>query len=341
VRVHAFTLAVALLAAGALALGMTGTGVGRVAAGLAVGAMGVLSWAFGRSLRQPLSRLTAFVQAVTEGRLDESSGPRREDELGELARAVERMADSVSLMMQSQTQMLANLSHELRTPLARVRVALELASDFEGPGAQESLRSISEDLGELEQLFGDVLALARFELAEGGAARLEGLLRMELLEPGELVARAVARFRAAHPARVLRLHLEEPLPRIRGDGRLLRRVLDNLLENGRKYSDPSRELALRALRTGDALLLEVVDAGIGIDAEDLPHVFTPFFRAERSRSRATGGVGLGLTLALRIAEAHGGTLKLSSTRGVGTTASLRVPVAGAPEARPPGAPRAR
>ncbi|HZI10679.1 MAG TPA: ATP-binding protein, partial [Myxococcus sp.] len=193
---------------------------------------------------------------------------------------------------------------------------------------------VSEDLTELEQLFGDVLALARFELAEGRPAQLEGLLRMEPLESRELVAKAVTRFRAAHPSRALQLHLEEPLPRIRGDSRMLRRILENLLENGRKYSQPTSELALKARRVGDELRVEVVDAGIGIDAADLPHVFTPFFRAERSRSRATGGVGLGLTLALRIAEAHGGTLQLASTRGVGTTASLRVPVLGAQEPPP-------
>jgi signal transduction histidine kinase len=222
-----------------------------------------------------------------------------------------------------------------------VRVALDIASDFDGPGAKDSLRNISEDLGELEQLFGDVLTLARFELAEGRRAQLQNLLRMELLEPGELVAKAAARFRAAHPSRVLKLHLEEPLPRIRGDSRLLRRVLENLLENGRKYSEPRSELVLKAHRVGDELLMEIADAGIGIDAADLPHVFTPFFRAERSRSRATGGVGLGLTLALRIAEAHGGTLQLSSTRGVGTTASLRVPVLGASEAAPPATPAVR
>jgi signal transduction histidine kinase len=104
-------------------------------------------------------------------------------------------------------------------------------------------------------------------------------------------------------------------------------MLDNLLENAHKYSpDTATPIELRALPGDTGVVFEVTDHGLGIATEDLPRVFEPFFRADRSRSRGTGGVGLGLTLAKRIVEAHGGTIDVNSTVGRGTTVRVVVPV---------------
>jgi len=108
---------------------------------------------------------------------------------------------------------------------------------------------------------------------------------------------------------------------------LLRRVIDNLLENAHKYTpDIDSPIQLAVRRDAGELILEVADRGIGIPADDLPRIFTAFFRGERSRSRETGGVGLGLTLARRIVEAHGGTIDATSTPNVGTTVRVAIPV---------------
>ncbi|MFY0540991.1 sensor histidine kinase [Nannocystis pusilla] len=117
---------------------------------------------------------------------------------------------------------------------------------------------------------------------------------------------------------------EEPLY-VDGDAELLRRALDNLLDNARKYSEPGSPITLRAAAEGDEVVLEVADAGIGIDAADQVQVFTPFFRTDRSRTRMTGGVGLGLTLVQRIALAHEGSVALESEPGRGTRVTLRLP----------------
>jgi signal transduction histidine kinase len=114
---------------------------------------------------------------------------------------------------------------------------------------------------------------------------------------------------------------------------LFRRVIDNLLENAHKYSpDPDAAIELVASHQGDDVAFEVRDRGIGIAPEDLPRIFTAFFRTERSRSRETGGVGLGLTLARRIVEAHGGTIEATSAVNVGTT--LRVTIPAVPSVTP-------
>jgi signal transduction histidine kinase len=114
---------------------------------------------------------------------------------------------------------------------------------------------------------------------------------------------------------------------LEADPVLLRRALDNLLDNAGKYSEPRTTVQLLARPLEHGFQVEVRDEGIGIDANDLPHLFTPFFRSDRSRARRTGGVGLGLALARRIVVAHGGTLTLESQPGQGTTARVILPAA--------------
>ena len=132
--------------------------------------------------------------------------------------------------------------------------------------------------------------------------------------------------RARHADRPLTVTVADKLPAIDADPVLFRRVVDNLLENAHKYTpDRSSPIELSISRDGDRVSFVVKDKGIGISAEDLPRVFTPFFRGDRSRSRETGGVGLGLTLAKRIVEAHRGTIDVASEVGSGTTVRVRVP----------------
>jgi signal transduction histidine kinase len=103
--------------------------------------------------------------------------------------------------------------------------------------------------------------------------------------------------------------------------------VDNLLDNARKYSEADQPVTLRASAGAGGLVVEVQDRGIGIDPEDLPRLFTPFFRTDRSRSRASGGVGLGLAMARRIVEAHGGTVSAESRASAGTTLRVTLPAA--------------
>jgi signal transduction histidine kinase len=108
---------------------------------------------------------------------------------------------------------------------------------------------------------------------------------------------------------------------------LLRRVIDNLLENAHKYTDkPDRPITLQAKVEGERAIIDVIDRGIGISEEDQKRLFEPFFRVDRSRARSTGGLGLGLLLARRIVEAHGGTLTMASVLNEGTTATVTLPI---------------
>ncbi|MBZ4421515.1 HAMP domain-containing histidine kinase [Myxococcus sp. RHST-1-4] len=285
----------------------------------------ITSLAFARTLAGPLQRLAQAARDFGAGKLDTRTGIRRRDELGEVAEAFDEMAGRITHLLRSQKELLANVSHELRTPLARIRVALDLAGEGDAATAREVLSELTEDLSELERLVEDVLTTAKLDLATSGPGSAAPPLRLEHVDPGALVDKAAARFRSTRPGHRLAVSVDAPLPALEADPVLLRRVLDNLLDNAGKYSEPGTTVRLFVRAVGPSLQFEVADEGIGIDAEDLPRVGTPFFRTDHSRARRTGGVGLGLALARRIVDAHGGTLVLESRPGEGTTVRILLP----------------
>jgi signal transduction histidine kinase len=300
---------------------------GLLVIGVVLVVLAVASFPMARYIAAPVERLTAAARALGEGDLSARANVRARGELGELGRTFDEMAARLEALVRSERELLANVSHELRTPLARIRVALELAAEGDAERARRYLGEIGQDLAELDRLVEDVLAAARLDARGAAALRLdEGPL-----DPGEVARAAAERFRAAHEGRELVVEIGAGLPALRGDASLLRRLLANLLENAAKYSEPPAPIRLAVRTEAGGAVLEVRDRGIGVDAEDLPRLFTPFFRTDRSRARGTGGTGLGLALAKRIAEAHGGTISAESAPGEGTTFRVRLPPA------PPGA----
>jgi signal transduction histidine kinase len=286
-------------------------------AGLAVLGVGALLTA--RWIARPLSQLSRMAVSLGKGDLRARSELARNDEVGEVARAFDEMAERIQKLLQAEKELLANVAHELRTPLARIRVALEIAGEGDAETARHSLAEIAVDLSELEALIDDVLTAARFELSEDITQRSSFSLHLQPIAAQTIGERAAERFRSRHPARPFETYFAPDSGMVEADPVLLRRVLDNLLENAHKYSpDPDAKITLSVFAQGDRACFSVSDHGLGIPAEDLPRVFTAFFRGERSRSRGTGGVGLGLTLAQRIVEAHRGSIEASSTVGQGS-----------------------
>jgi signal transduction histidine kinase len=208
-------------------------------------------------------------------------------------------------------------------------VALDIASDDPNADAQSlSLAEINTDLAEVEALTDDILTTARLQIGDGPSPRAGFVLHLEQVAPSVLCESASERFRARHPRRVLDIWVDEDLPLVSVDPKLLRRAIDNLLDNADKYSpDLDSPVTLRGRASAAGVQFEVADQGMGIPPKDLPHIYSPFFRSERSRSRGTGGVGLGLTLARRIIEAHGGSIDVRSAVGIGTTVRVALPLA--------------
>jgi signal transduction histidine kinase len=141
-----------------------------------------------------------------------------------------------------------------------------------------------------------------------------------------LLEAAGARFKVRCPDRALECDIPTDLPTLDADPSLLRRVLDNLLDNARKFSEAPVRLAGRPAADGEHLVFEVQDLGIGISAADQQRIFEPFFRSDPSRTRATGGVGLGLAVVKRIVEAHSGGIEVESELGRGTRFVVTLPL---------------
>jgi two-component system, OmpR family, sensor kinase len=283
-----------------------------------------------RSIARPLEQLGATARALGAGRLSVRAPTERRDEIGDLARSFNRMAEQIQQLRLAERELLGDVSHELRTPLARMRVVLDLASDADAERVRRYVREIATDLSELEQLIDDIIASSRLDLDAHWANRRPPLRRRPVAAR-ELLDAAALRFTERWPNRTLTCTASSDEQLIDGDPIWLRRALDNLVDNARKYSADHAAIAVHAgavaLRGAPAVRIEVIDHGVGISRDDQPRVFTAFFRADRSRTRTTGGVGLGLVLARRIVEAHGGEIGFESEPGAGSRFWFVVPCA--------------
>ena len=262
-----------------------------------------------RALR-PLRALQDGVQRLSAGDLDVVIENRTRDEFGSLTAAFNLMAARVKERVKARDQLLVDVSHELRSPLTRLKVALALLPDSPKRTQAES------DAAEMEAMIAGLLEFERL--------RDPRTLHTAPVDLAALAREAAAPYEdGAPPVRVSAVS-DEIVVAADADG--LRTVLRNLLDNAVKYALPGGapvELSLR--REGEAVVLRVKDDGPGIPEEDLPRIFEPFFRVDRSRSRKTGGYGLGLGICKRIVEAHGGRIEAANNPGRGASLTVTLP----------------
>ncbi|RIH80951.1 Signal transduction histidine-protein kinase ArlS [Calidithermus terrae] len=221
-------------------------------------------------------------------------------------------------LVEAQKRFVADASHELRAPLATILGNLELVCRFRELPEEERRAALEDARGEADRmarLVNDLLALAK------GDAGIR--LRLEPLDLSEVLREALAEARRLARGHVLEAELPERL-NLRGDRDRLKQLALILLENALKYTPAGGAVRLGLERSGGWAELRVVDTGVGIAPEDLPHVFERFWRADPARSREAGGTGLGLSIAQWIVEQHGGEIRLQSEPGKGTTAVVRL-----------------
>jgi signal transduction histidine kinase len=215
--------------------------------------------------------------------------------VAELARAFNRSADQIQILVQSQRRMLASASHELRSPLARVRVALELLPSLSPAEQGPLLQEAALDIQELDSLIADLLLAGRLGAPEP--------LQKQVVELLALAAEEASRTHA---------ELSGAPTEVQGDPKLLRRLIRNLLENADRHGAPPVELHI-----GPGPRLEVRDRGPGVPDSERERIFEAFYRPAGHRE-GEGGVGLGLALVRQIADAHGGQVRCLPREGGGS-----------------------
>jgi signal transduction histidine kinase len=281
---------------------------------------------------KPIEAITCAAESISSAKDLKTrltwTGPM--DELGRLTMVFNGMMDRLEHLFGAQRRLIADVSHELRTPLTAVRGHLDLIRRY---GVDESsLEAIESEAERMSRLVNDLLTLAR---ADYGSVALD---RVELdLDTIVTDVYRHAKILAGDRELKIKLTAVEPV-RILGDSDRLKQLLLNLIQNSIKFTPDGGQIHISLRREGSKAVLQVGDTGIGIQPDDLQHIFDRFYQADGSRSRANeqDGAGLGLAIAKWIAEAHDGTIEAQSSPGIWTVFTVRLPVAAAqPETQPP------
>jgi signal transduction histidine kinase len=284
---------------------------------IAVLLAGLGSWIIlGRAL-SPLEAISETVDQINRAddlsrRIPYQERVEKDDEIGDLIVSFNQTLERLESLFTSQQRFLADVSHELRTPLTVIKGNVDLIRRMK-QADEESLSSIDQEAGRLTRLVGGLLMLAQ---AESGKLTL-------VLAPVELdllLTEVFTEMRVLAGSKI-HVHLNEiDQVMVNGDRDRLKQVILNLASNAIQYTPQNGDVYLSLAKIGDQARIIIRDTGPGIPAEDLPHIFDRFYRAEKSRTRSTtSGFGLGLSIAHWIVEHHSGQIKVESKEGKGTT----------------------
>jgi two-component system phosphate regulon sensor histidine kinase PhoR len=277
---------------------------------------------------QPIRNMLKAAHAIKNGDLDHRIRVMSSDELGELSKAINDMAEKLGAdiihlkrLERVRSEFLANVSHELRTPIFSIQGFLETLLDgaVDDPSVnRDFLQKAHRHAERLNTLLNDLIEISRIESGEMKMS-FRYFAIAELLESivDELSPEAAKKSIALKSApEVMAGH------KVYGDKERLRQVLSNLIDNAIKYTDPGGSITLAARTEGSCTRISVTDTGMGIPERHLSRIFERFYRVDRARSRDVGGTGLGLAIAKHIVEAHGGTIRVDSEIGRGSVFSF-------------------
>ena len=290
-------------------------GIASVAAALVLLALAGAAW-LARHWVRPLLAVQAATARIAHGELAVRLGGTRSDEIGDVMRNIDHMAEALQRLEGARRRWVADISHELRTPLAVLQGEIEALVDGVRPLRPEAVLSLREEVLRLAALVGDLHLLAMSDLhslpCHFGDA-----------DAAQLLAGVVQRFALRAERQGLTLVLEgaplAPLP-VRWDAQRIEQLLSNLLDNSLRYTDAPGRVVLALRHEGTRVAIDIDDSAPGVPAADLPRLFEPLYRADAARGRHRGGSGLGLAICEAIVRAHGGRIVAAAS----TLGGLRV-----------------
>lgn len=289
---------------------------------LAVVFSGLICLWLARTISKPVQQLRLSGQALGRGELGTrapESASRRSDELGDLARDFDRMAERLQGLIDGQRQLLRDVSHELRSPLARIQVALALAADEPAEQRADYLNRIERDIERLNELIGEILSFARISQETEPA--------MGPVDLGELIADITEAASLEGRPRQIRLQVECPASiRVQANEELLHRAIENVIRNALRHSQVGGTVSL-VVRHVDRSEIEIriEDQGPGVPVERLADIFQPFVRLSPARGEQGSGGGIGLAIAQAAVERHHGQIQASNRPEGGLCISIRLP----------------
>jgi two-component system sensor histidine kinase CpxA len=267
--------------------------------------IGVLCYVLAVHLASPLRSLRRVLERFGQGDLGIRLHLARRDEIGDLARAFNRMADQITTLLTAERRLLQDVSHELRSPLARLEFAVELVRS--SPDIDSAVGRIRRETARLNHLVDEVLQLTRVE----GDPLARNVVDQSL---DELLREVVADCALESEARGCRLNLRIDRPAIvTGDRELLRRAIENVIRNAIQHAPDDTPVEIKFSSADGRATISVRDYGAGVPPEALNDIFKPFFRVEKDRDRSSGGMGLGLAIAHRAVEIHQGRMTASNS----------------------------
>lgn len=285
--------------------------------GLILLTVAVLCWPLAFHIGSPLRSLARVVERFGQGELTTRAQLTRKDEIGNLARSFDRMADRIETLLTAERRLLQDVSHELRSPLARLSFATELIATE--PDRDKAIQRIRKEVSRLSLLVGSLLEMTRAEGDPAAAQRKQFLLdetMRDLVEDCTVEAAARGCRIAYVPGRNVSLT---------GDPELIRRAAENVLRNAIRYSPHGEPVEVEVGTDGGFAQVRISDKGPGVPEEELTRIFEPFYRVDDSRTAATGGVGLGLAIAMRAVRLHNGSIEARNLNR-GFLVTIRIPL---------------
>lgn len=275
---------------------------------------------FARGLVNPINRITKTAKAIKEGDLSARTDLRGDDEIAELGKTFDEMAESIEKDRELERRLTTDVAHELRTPLMAIQSTVEAMVDGVFEADQEHLETVDSEVQRLGRLVSALLSLSRLE-------NRSTPMKEEVVDVGELISSIVATHEAFVADSGLSLVYEmEKNVLVKGDADMIRQATANLISNAVRYTPEGGRITVKVSRGDIMAAIAVRDTGIGLSPEERKMVFSRFWRADAGRARASGGLGIGLAVVKEIVDRHRGWVQVEGKKGEGSCFTIHLPL---------------
>jgi two-component system sensor histidine kinase CpxA len=288
-----------------------------VIAGIAVILVSTLFWfPLVRGITRSISRMTQATEQIAEGHFEVRTEVRRQDELGSLSEAINRMAGRLAGLVTGQKRFLGDIAHELCTPIARIQVALGILEQRADEKQKDYLADLREEVEHMSNLVNELLSFSKASIGKTS-------IKLQTVSVRGIFEKAVSREGGTEDGPEIKVNVAEDLA-VTAEPELLLRSVCNVLRNAICHAAQAGPITLLAAREGQQVILNIEDCGPGVPEAALAQVFDPFYRVDASRTRETGGVGLGLSIVKTCVESCGGTVSCENLRPRGFRVTMRL-----------------